>query len=131
VHIDPPDLEFILDNLVGNAIRAMVAAPRKVLCLGWTLRAGQVVVTVSDSGWGIEPEDWDHIFEPGASGRPDRGLGLARSRHELGIYGGSLRVLASRPGRGTTFELRLPPARVAVHGDRASPVRLVEREEGA
>lgn len=131
VHIDPPDLEFILDNLVGNAVRAMAAAPRKVLRVGWTVRAGQINVTVSDTGWGVEPEDWECIFELSAAGRPGRGLGLARSRHELGIYGGSLRVLASQPGRGTTFELRLPPARMATTGDVASRMRLVERQEGA
>ncbi|MDY0109956.1 MAG: FG-GAP-like repeat-containing protein [Candidatus Krumholzibacteria bacterium] len=132
VHIDPPDLEFILDNLVGNAARAMAGALRKVLRVGWTESERQVVCTVADTGWGVAPEDWERIFEPGASDRPCGGLGLVRSRCDLRVYGGSLRVQTSQPGRGTTFALSLPRARVgAADGSGAALLRLVERKERA
>ncbi len=130
VHVDPADLEFIVDNLIGNAIRAMAEAPRRVLQIAWKVERGLVECLVTDSGCGIAPDDWERIFEPGASDRQGGGLGLARSRRELSIYGGTLKVAASQPGRGTTFSLRLPVAREAAVGSssgEATPWASLER----
>jgi signal transduction histidine kinase len=111
VAIDVQDLEFVLDNLVGNAVRAMDGSSRRELHLDWSVSGERVLMTVADTGCGIAPDDWDAIFDEGWSTRPGGGYGLARSRHELKTYGGSLRVLKSTPGQGTTFVLMVPVAR--------------------
>ncbi len=110
VAIDPQDLEFVLDNLVGNAARAMEDSAERRLTVDWDQVGHQVLCTVTDTGLGIAPEDHEMIFEDGWSDRPGGGYGLARSRRDLHLYGGSLRVLESRAGHGTTFELVLPAA---------------------
>jgi signal transduction histidine kinase len=110
VAIDVQDLEFVLDNLVGNAIRAMDGTSQRELRVDWSVSGERLLMTVADTGCGIAPDDWDAIFDEGWSTRPGGGLGLARSRRELATYGGSLRVLKSAPGQGTTFLLILPVA---------------------
>jgi signal transduction histidine kinase len=111
VAIDPQDLEFVLDNLVGNAIRAMGDSAVRRLIIAWRVELGRVTCTVADSGCGIAPDDWQAIFEDGWSSRPGGGYGLARSRKELAVFGGTLRVAASEPGQGTTLEMGVPVAR--------------------
>jgi two-component system OmpR family sensor kinase len=71
---------------------------------------------VSDSGIGIAPGDLPHIFDrfwradPARSRtgeRPGVGLGLAITKWIAEAHGGSITV-QSRPGRGSTFTVRLP-----------------------
>jgi signal transduction histidine kinase len=112
VALDPPDLEFVLDNLVGNAIRAMTDTVERRLTLDASRSAGQVAVTVADTGCGMAPEDWEAVFDDRWSTRPGGGYGLARSRRELAVYGGSLRVVRSAPGQGTMLLLMLTVAQV-------------------
>lgn len=112
VALDLPDLEFVLDNLVGNAIRAMTDTAERRLTVDASRSAGQMAVTVADTGCGMAPEDWEAVFDDRWSTRPGGGYGLARSRRELAIYGGSLRVVRSAPGHGTTFLLILTVAQV-------------------
>ncbi|HSD59380.1 MAG TPA: ATP-binding protein, partial [Burkholderiales bacterium] len=73
-----------------------------------------VVVSVSDTGPGIAPEDVPHLFE--RFFRADRrsfalaegsGLGLAIAKSIVELHGGSVAV-DSVVGRGTTFLLRFP-----------------------
>jgi signal transduction histidine kinase len=73
-----------------------------------------VVVDVSDTGRGIAIGDLDHVFDSFWQGGPaDRerpegvGLGLSVSRRLAHLLGGEITV-ASAPGRGSTFSLRLP-----------------------
>ena len=55
VAIDVQDLEFVVDNLVGNAIRAMDGASRRELRLDWSVSGERVLLTVADSGCGHRP----------------------------------------------------------------------------
>ncbi|MEZ4367443.1 MAG: recombinase RecA [Kofleriaceae bacterium] len=100
----------VLDNLVSNAIKFTPA--------GGTIRVTasaavtHVVVEVIDTGVGIAADDMPRVFrtfEQTEAGRQagGTGLGLAVSRELVELHGGSLDV-ASEPGRGTTFTLRLP-----------------------
>jgi signal transduction histidine kinase len=75
-----------------------------------------VVLTVQDTGIGIAPGDLPHIFDrfwradPARSRtgeRPGTGLGLAITKWIAEAHGGSITV-QSRPGRGTSFSVRLP-----------------------
>ena len=54
--IDPMELDFILDNLVGNAVRAMKDSTTRNLAVTWTAADGMISVDVRDSGHGIPDE---------------------------------------------------------------------------
>ncbi len=70
-----------------------------------------MVVQLRDTGSGIAEEHLQHIFEPFYSTKRDSkgtGLGLWVSQGIVQNHGGQIKVL-SRPGRGTTFTIALPP----------------------
>lgn len=108
---DGQRLEQVLDNLVGNAIKY---SPD-----GGTVRVrvqregAQAVISVSDQGMGIAAGDLQRVFEPfqrteaARAAAPGMGLGLFVARRIVEGHGGALRV-ESRPGAGTTVEVRLP-----------------------
>ena len=69
-----------------------------------------VLITISDTGHGIAPDDLRRIFEPfyTTKGRgKGTGLGLAICRQLTAALGGSISV-ESEPGHGSTFFVRLP-----------------------
>ena len=91
----------------------------------WT--ADRVVVSVTDTGIGIPPEEWTRVFErfrrveSSRHRRRGAGLGLAICREVVTLYGGDIRVARSSM-EGTTFEVDLPgrrttPSRGAGPGD--------------
>jgi CheY-like chemotaxis protein len=101
------------------------------------------VVTVTDTGTGIEPEHIDHVFEPFYTTKPEgqaRGLGLAMVYGFVRQSGGHVK-LSSVAGRGTKIAIylprvspHLPPPRVSKSAGPSSDVvqtiLLVEDEEG-
>ena len=101
------ELQHVVINLVVNAIQASPAGGAVELALA----AGDPVrILVRDQGCGIAPEQHARIFEPFFSGRPGgTGLGLFLSLTFVRQWGGDLSV-SSEPGRGSTFEIRLPAA---------------------
>jgi signal transduction histidine kinase len=119
VAIPPGDLERIVDNLIGNALRHGVAGGTVVVGLG--LRAGRAELRVRDDGPGVPSEDRERIFRAGERGRgavgPGRGLGLAIARDLAVAHGGRLTLDAV--GEGACFRLALPAAGPA---DRAPRV---------
>lgn len=106
--MDPDELGFILDNLVGNACLAMACAPIRNLAISWQPIDGMVKIEISDTGIGITTEDHQRVLEPGFSQRPGGGLGLPKSQRLLKKYDGHLSVKRSSPGQGTTFLLVVP-----------------------
>jgi PAS domain S-box-containing protein len=114
---DGPRLTQVFWNLLSNAVKFTPA--------GGTIRVrtatdptepdGTLLVEVSDTGAGIEPEVLPRIFDAFAQGRLDTaqqlgglGLGLAISKAILDGHGGSLSAWSEGRGRGTTFTVRLP-----------------------
>jgi signal transduction histidine kinase len=111
VTTDARKVRQILLNLVGNAVKF---TEKGSVTIG--LRAGDGVATfrVADTGEGIAPEHMEDIFEPffQVETRHSRrvsgtGLGLSVSRRLARLLDGEL-VAESKPGEGSTFELRLP-----------------------
>ncbi|MHB8603706.1 MAG: PAS domain-containing sensor histidine kinase [Thermoplasmatota archaeon] len=109
-------LQVIL-NLVFNAGEAM--APQLAESRGTgelTVRTfderERVVIEVSDTGPGIPEELGDRIFTPFFTTKPQgTGLGLSISYRIIENHGGRL-TFTSAPGRGTTFRVELPAARL-------------------
>jgi len=108
-------LEQILVNLVGNARDAMPSGGTIIIrALTPRPEEGPVgpLLEIEDTGTGIPEEVQDQVFRPffttKASG-VGTGLGLASVKSLLEKAGGTIHFL-SRPGLGTTFQVRLPYA---------------------
>jgi two-component system cell cycle sensor histidine kinase/response regulator CckA len=145
VLIEPARFEQILMNLIMNASDAMPnggtltvsTQPRSVSALQAARRgiaAGSyVLMSVSDTGAGIELEAQDRIFDPLFTTKSGTatGMGLTSVRGAVDHAGGRIDV-DSEPGRGTTFRVLLPGAATAradlTIGDGAArgAVRLAE-----
>ncbi|POX58909.1 two-component sensor histidine kinase [Streptomyces sp. Ru62] len=111
---DPVRMRQALGNLVSNALRHTPADGTVTLA---ARRDGdEAVLTVADTGSGIAPEDLPLVFERFWRAEKSRsrrtggsGLGLPIVRHLVAAHGGTAGV-ASEPGSGTVFTLRLPAA---------------------
>jgi PAS domain S-box-containing protein len=103
-----PELREALTNLVLNAVDAMPRGGRLRFASGEA--DGTVWVQVTDTGRGMTPEVAARAFDPFFSTKDEHGTGLGLSiaysiaaRHE-----GTLELVETFPGRGSTFVLRLP-----------------------
>ena len=99
----------ILLNLVTNAVRYSPDGTEVLLDVG--IEDDWAVISVSDQGFGIKPDDAEKIFEKferlGRSGDGGSGLGLYISRRLARAMRGDLSV-AEAEGGGAKFSLRLP-----------------------
>jgi two-component system sensor histidine kinase HydH len=113
--LDADRLNQVLLNLYLNAVEAMENGGTLGVRVAADPAARALEIRVSDTGCGIRPEDLPQIFEPYFTTRPGgTGLGLAIAHNIVGAMGGTIAV-ASRPGSGSTFTLRLPLG-AATHG---------------
>ena len=103
-------VQQIFMNLIGNARDALTDVAEKRIRVSAEERDGRVFVRVEDTGCGMLPATLEHVMEPffTTKGSEGTGLGLFLSSSLARKMGGSLEVLETRPGRGTTFELSLP-----------------------
>jgi signal transduction histidine kinase len=109
---DVVKLQQILSNLLSNAIKFTPEGGRVILKAESEMQ--QLVLTVTDTGVGIAPEDQELVFEKfRQSGNPltrehaGTGLGLSIVRELSKLLGGEV-SLQSELGRGSTFTVRLP-----------------------
>jgi two-component system NtrC family sensor kinase len=108
---DPFQLQQALINILGNAEQAVVqqGGPRRITVR--SRREGETaIIAITDSGPGIAPEHFPHIFNPFYTTKPrgsGTGLGLSIADGIVRDHGGTIRV-QSEPGKGATFELALP-----------------------
>jgi signal transduction histidine kinase len=96
------------DNVIANAVEAMPHGGN--LGVWITSKDHRAVVTIADTGIGMDPETLDRVFEPmesNSSKGPGRGFGLAIARWIVLKHGGDI-ALRSERGRGTTIEFDLP-----------------------
>jgi signal transduction histidine kinase len=115
---DERRLQQALNHLLSNAVKFTEAGG--TVTVGAALEADRgLLLFVRDTGPGIPEEDIDRAFEPFSQldGRLSRqfqgaGLGLYVSRALIDGHGGVL-SLRSRPGQGTSAEIRLPAERLA------------------
>jgi signal transduction histidine kinase len=102
------DMNHVFMNVIDNALRAV--GPRGTIEVRGSAANGCYVVTVGDSGPGIEPAFLTAIFEPFWTTRPageGTGLGLSIARQIVEEHGGSISAGASPLG-GALFTIQLP-----------------------
>jgi two-component system, OmpR family, phosphate regulon sensor histidine kinase PhoR len=111
VFADPTALRQVLGNLVENAVRH---TPEGTVQIKSRAEGGSVVISVTDTGIGIDSEHLPRIFErfyrvdPGRSREQGgTGLGLAIVRHLVDAHGGSV-TAESAAGTGTTIRTTWP-----------------------
>ena len=110
-------LQQVLMNLLTNAIDAMAAEDgERVISLRSEVHdSGRVMVSVEDTGMGVEPSATDRIFNPLFTTKPHgMGMGLAICRSIIEAHAGRLWVTANLP-RGAIFHFTVP-----AHPDSAS-----------
>jgi signal transduction histidine kinase len=121
VSAEPAQLQQVILNICNNAAQAMdkpgviqieietreIGEARGVTQVG--INPGRfVVVSISDSGRGMDEATLERIFEPFFTTRPDgNGLGLATARDIVREHNGALQV-SSTLGAGTRFDILIP-----------------------
>jgi two-component system sensor histidine kinase BaeS len=108
-------LRQVVNNLLDNAIKFTPAGGRVTLELRRDGARGAAVLSVADTGAGIDAEDLPHVFERFYRGDKARGrgrqggtgLGLSICQSIVTAHGGSIDV-HSAPGAGTEVIVRLP-----------------------
>ncbi|MCA1817170.1 MAG: response regulator [Acidobacteria bacterium] len=95
-------------NLLANAAHAV--ADGGEIRVSTRREGDRVVVRISDTGYGIAPDNLSRVFDPFFTTKPvgeGTGLGLSVTYGIVERHGGSIEV-ESRPGEGTTFTVSLP-----------------------
>jgi signal transduction histidine kinase/ActR/RegA family two-component response regulator len=122
---DPERLQQVAWNLLSNAIHFTPPGGRiEVRC---SRRGEHALLSVRDTGRGINAEALPHIFErywQGGSTSPQQrrqglGLGLAIAHKIVELHAGSIEALSEGEGRGSLFTVRLPVAE-ALHEPAAT-----------
>jgi signal transduction histidine kinase len=100
--------EWVIENLVKNAIEAIEAQKGKVT-IHVSTKSDKVYVDVADTGKGLEVRQRKEVFRPGYTTKSRGwGLGLSLSKRIIEEYHhGKLFVKESSIGKGTTFRIRL------------------------
>ena len=131
VETDPRRIRQILLNLLSNALKFGDGKPVTVYC---RQRAdGGVEVDVEDRGEGIPADETHAIFDEFVQlhGTQGTGLGLPISRRLAQLLGGSLEIVRTQVGEGSTFRLSLPPLRHATLENATAAVALREFQHTA
>ncbi|WP_442893734.1 ATP-binding protein [Bradyrhizobium sp. AZCC 1699] len=108
---DRTQLQQVILNLILNAIEAMEGVDQRAGALRINSEreaAGGVLVTVRDSGPGLDPADVERVFEAFYTTKAKgMGMGLAICRSMVEAHGGRMWASANEP-RGAVFQFSLP-----------------------
>ena len=115
---DPTRLEQVATNLLTNAIK--YTPPEGTIRVRVEATASEAVFTVADTGAGLSADMLERVFD--LFSQSDRtleraqgglGIGLTLVRALVRQHGGEVTARSPGPGRGSTFEVRLPVLRSA------------------
>ena len=146
VKADPGQVEQVIMNLAVNARDAMPKGGKLTLSTRnvvldesharenpGTQAGPHVLLSVIDTGMGMNRETLSHLFEPFFTTKEQgkgTGLGLSTVYGIVKQSGGSIQV-QSEPGRGTTFEVYLPRLDQPVEPARKSGIAPAEAPQGS
>lgn len=112
VYADQNHLKVILRNLISNAIK--FTEVMGTIALAALVEGEEVLISVSDTGRGMEEEEVQKLFDinahfsnPGTMGEKGTGIGLLLCKELIELNGSKLGVQSSR-GKGSTFFFKLP-----------------------
>lgn len=105
--ISPPLFDWVIENLLKNALDAMDGKGSIIVTLQEEERT--VIIDVADTGKGIASQNINQVFKPGfTTKKRGWGLGLSLSKRIIEQYHkGQLYVKHSEQGKGTTFRIVL------------------------
>lgn len=109
LHINPPLINWVIENLLKNALDAIQSQKGKI-----TLHAQEgpksFTIDIVDSGKGIPKNNFKKVFQPGfTTKKRGWGLGLSLTKRIVEDYHkGKIFVKSSEIGKGTTFRIILP-----------------------
>lgn len=105
--ISPPLFDWVIENLLKNALDAMDG--RGSITVEMTEEERTIIIDVTDTGKGIAFQNINRVFKPGfTTKKRGWGLGLSLSKRIIEQYHkGQLYVKHSEPGKGTTFRIVL------------------------
>ncbi len=124
----PSQLNQIFLNLINNAAQAIEGDG--VIAIGTSTEGDDVLISIRDTGCGMDEETRAHIFEPFFTTKPvgeGTGLGLSIVFRIIEDHHGQISV-DSAPGKGTEFTIRLPIAGAKV-SEQATVTSSVVLEE--
>jgi C4-dicarboxylate-specific signal transduction histidine kinase len=114
---DRVQLQQVVLNLILNAVEAMGTLPdaRRELSISAGSSGTSILVTVRDSGPGIDPENAERIFQPFYTTKSSGlGMGLSICRSIIDTHGGRLWASPNTP-RGAVFNFTLPGVKPPEH----------------
>jgi signal transduction histidine kinase len=110
---DRVQLQQVVLNLIVNGIEAITAGqgPRELIVGAAVDETKGVLVSVTDTGTGIDPENFKHLFDAFHTTKPDgMGMGLAISRSIIERHNGRIWATQNTP-RGVIVQFTLPTVR--------------------
>jgi two-component system sensor histidine kinase BarA len=112
VYADPTKLKQVILNVISNSIKFTDIG---TISLITRLENTQAIITIIDTGIGIDPQQQSKLFRPfvmidGSTTRKfsGTGLGLAISKNFMKMMGGDITISSQGQGLGTTVEIILP-----------------------
>jgi signal transduction histidine kinase/CheY-like chemotaxis protein len=132
---DAVRLQQVFWNVLRNAVK--FTPPGGAVAVAAGPRDGRFVVTVTDSGIGMERAELEQAFEAFVQGEHARrngphrfgglGLGLAISRSLVEMHAGEITAASAGRARGSTFTISLPIVGSPLDEDRGPPVAAARR----
>lgn len=114
VSMDARRIIQVLTNLLENGLRYTPSGGTLSFVMERDPQDNALLLRVSDSGEGVEPEELPHLFERFYQGKDPKkqrgrlGLGLSIAKEIAEGHGGKIWAESKGPGQGTTFSFKIP-----------------------